>query len=298
MPLKSPESEFVALAERSTERFAGSFCALLSAVVRGNPTTTARERCAAAIGETMTLADLFGRRRVFLEQDFYERGSQFAAASPVMPNVPFSEAYRDILSREPRLLESAEAVAQAYTEGRAFALARSAEATLTEAVQNFISRAVQKGKPAPKAATAVQELGDFTRSYAQTVYRTNLTTAYTAGRFQQAQDPGVRKVLPAMERWGVTDSAIRQGRREDHGENHFAAVGLIAATRDVIWAKAAPPSGYGCRCGVRMVPRFELEERGLIRPDGQVTRYEPPQFSRFKPHPRFGQRRPDLMFYS
>ena len=102
----------------------------------------------------------------------------------------------------------------------------------------------------PAASKVIQQLGDFTRSYANTVYRTNLNTAYTAGRFQQAQEPGVRTVLPAMERWEIMDSAVRRGRPIDGPkggtkENHAAAHGLVAATTDPIWNRVASPSGYG-----------------------------------------------------
>lgn len=307
--LKSPESEFVALADRSTEQFAKEFAPLLKAVANRDQAETrrARERIAKAISDTMILSDLMGRRRLFLEYDYIvgstgndalEAFHAMFAASPVVPKVTFSEAFADLLTREPRLASSAEEVAELYRTQHAFALAKSAEQSVTRAVQNYIAQTMKQGVPSPSAAQVIRELGDFSRSYANTVYRTNLNTAYTAGRFRQAQEPGVRTSLPAMERYGVTDSSIRQGRRQDGGENHLAANGLLAATNDPIWRTHAPPSGYGCRCGVRMVGIGELRRRGLIGPGGNVLRYEPPGLSGFRAHPRFGQRRPDVAVYA
>jgi len=314
--MKPARDEFLAMAERSTAEFSRSFCSMLRAVARkdSGALLRARERCAQMIGETMTLADLYGRRRLLLEYDAARpRGETAAEASapgfaaaptlqmfaitPIVAAVTFSEAYHDLLSREPRLAETASAVSELYRTKHAFALAKSAEMQITEAVQRFVARAIKEGKPAPTAARMIAELGDFARGYAGTVYRTNLTTAYTAGRFQQAQEPGVRVVLPAMERWSIRDSAVRQGRAEDGGENHLAAAGLIAATTDPIWKTHSPPSSYGCRCGVRMVPLSELRRRGLLKADGTVIRYEPPGFGKFAAHPNFGSRRTDLVIY-
>ena len=303
MPLhvKSPESEFNALADRSTDAFALEFFPMLRAVARGDQAATrrARERIAKVLGQTMTLADFMGRRRALLEFDAAvsrEPAASFGH-SPVVPKVTFSEAYKDLLTREPRLAVNAEEVAELYRETHAFALAKSAEKAITRAVQGAITSSVKSGVSMPSTSKIVQSLGDFTRSYANTVYRTNLNTAYTAGRFQQAQEPGVRTVLPAMERWSVRDSSLRAGRHQDGGENHAAAHGLVAATTDRIWQTLAPPSGYGCRCGVRLVSVSELRKRGLLDANGAVIRYEPPGFGKFRAHANFGRRRPDLLVY-
>jgi len=298
--VQSPEKEFVALADRSTDAFAREFFPLLGAVARKDQAQTrrARERVAKVLGETMTLSDFLGRRRALLEFDaaLSQMPSSFVH-SPVVPKVSFTEAYKDILSREPRLAANAAEVAELYRKTHAFALAKSAEKAITDSVQKAIGASLRAGKTTPQASAIIQKLGDFTRSYANTVYRTNLNTAYTAGRFQQAQEPGVRTVLPAMERWSVRDSSLRAGRHQDGGENHAAAHGLVAATTDRIWQTLAPPSGYGCRCGVSLVSVSELRKRGLLDANGAVIRYEPPGFGKFRAHANFGRRRPDLLIY-
>jgi hypothetical protein len=301
--LQSPEAEFKVLAARGTDDFAREFTPLLRAIIAESPSERdrARARLARVIGQTMTLADAYGRRRALLEFDaavsrLTPEDAVFRYETPVVPNVPFSEAYADILRREPRLAFTAEEVAKLYQEQHAFALAKSADLALTNAVKGHVVKSIMEGTPSLSASAILREMGDFTRSYASTVYTTNLTTAYTAGRFQQAQEPGVREMLPAMERWSVTDSAVRQGREQDHGENHLAAHGLIADTNDRIWQTHATPSGYRCRCGVTMVPLPRLRRLGLMS-GTTVLRYEPPGLGRFRAHANFGRRRPDLAIY-
>lgn len=306
--LKSAESEFETLADRSTDDFARQFVSMLRAVVNGDARglANARDRLARVLAETMTLADLMGRRRLWLEFDaakvtFEPAEAAAFAASPVVPNVPFREALSDLVTREPRLANTAKEVADLYTNRHAFALARSAEHSITTAVQGFIERSVITGTPVSKAADIIAELGDFTKGYARMAYRTNLSTAWTAGRMQQAREPAVKVALPAFERFSVLDSALRSGRPQDgpkNGvkENHRAAHGLIMGTSDARWSRFAPPSGYGERCGLRLVPIGELRRRGLIE-KGQVIPFEPATLSQFQPHPNFGKTRPDFAIY-
>ncbi len=300
-PLRSSESELKEFSRRSTDQFAEAFIGM----VRGIVGDTHKEYQAAfrkmteVVGETMTIADLYGRRRVWLEADAAVARAQpeeLFAATPLLPSVTFEDAFDSIVSREPRLAMDADLVAQIYQERYGFALARSADAALTGRVQDFVASFVESGRGTPSIPDVIAGVGDFTRAYAQTVYRTNLTTAYTAGRFKQAQEPGVREVLPAMERWSIRDSGLRSGRPEDNGENHAAADGLVADTRDPIWRTHAPPSGYNCRCGVRMVPRPELRRRNLLE-GSRVLRFTPSGFQNFRAHERFGNRSPDALVY-
>jgi hypothetical protein len=295
--VRSPESEFSDLADLSTARFEAPFLAMMRAVAQQDTEARerARRRLATVIGDTMAMADLLGRRRAILEFKAVV-GASFDLGNPIIPKVPFAEAIEDIVRREPMLAGTAEEVAALYRQKHAFALARSAEQQLTSAVQRVLTSAFKEGRTSIPTARIIAEMGDWTRSYGAVVYRTNLNTAYTAGRMQQAREPVVRKALPAFERFSVRDSAVRQGRKRDGGENHLAAHGLLADTQDPVWAHAAPPSGYACRCSLRLVSAGELQRRGLL--DGTtVLRYEPPSFAQFAPHPNFGKERPEVSVY-
>jgi len=298
--VRTPESELEEFARRSTDRFARHFIRMAHGIVGDNKEyESAYDNLARVIGETMTMADLYGRRRLFLELDAaMDRAPPDAVFdartdNPIIPHVAFTDAFNDLIRREPRLAATAQDVADLYKDRYSFALVKSADEALTERIRNYVAASVQG---TPSITEMIREIGDFTKSYADTVYRTNLTTAYTAGRFEQAQDPDVRAVIPAMERFSVRDSALRSGRPQDNGENHAAAHGFVADTRDPMWARVAPPSGYNCRCSVRMVSNWELRKRGLLE-GVRVLRYTPPSFENFAPHPRFGLRNPKTLIY-
>ena len=215
--------------------------------------------------------------------------------SDLVPKVEFEQAIRDVLAREPRLAANADEVARIYRTRHALAVAHSTEIELTRRVQEAIAEVARSGDGTVRAEKVIAEIGGWPRSYAETVYRTNLATAYQAGRFQQAFDPRVAPEMRAFEYQTVGDVDVRDGT--DGPENHAAADGLIAGTKDSVWHRASPPCGYNCRCSLRLVGVDELEELGLIRPDGQVQRREPSNFNEFRPHPRFGHSRPDLLVY-
>lgn len=297
--VRSPKSELDEFADASTSRLASAITDLARGVLSQGSTgyERAMRKLRAAIGETMALADLLGRRRVLLEMDAAGGDASFSSVLTPVPRVPFREAIEELLSREPRLAESAAEVADLYRERVSFAVARSADESVTQRVQDALAAMTKRGTTGATQTAVIEEIGEWTRGYAQTVYRTNLTTAYTAGRFRQAQEPVVARAMPAMERFSVRDAAVRRGRPEDGGENHLAAHGLVAGTRDPIWRTHAPPSGYACRCTVRLVSATELKRRGLMGANGRVERFEPRGLAAFRPHPHFGQRSPDALVY-
>lgn len=291
-------AEFLA---RSAESFAAAMARLARAAVGDSryDSGAAIVDLTDLISETMTLADLHGRRRALLEYDAVSHAAEAQsarpaaalaafAASPIVPHVPFESAVQDLLTREPRLAQTWQEVAELYRTRHAFAAARSSSRIVTEKVQEAVARAMREGRTLATAEAAVAEVGDWSRAYAETVYRTNVATAYSAGRIRQAFDPAIGNVMLAFELVGPRDRDAR--------EHHAAGVGLIAGKTDPVWDFAATPLGYGCRHQMRLVSKYELERLGLLGPDGTVTRRVPAGFSKFHPDPGFGGR-PDLAMY-
>lgn len=277
--------------DRSTKLFEGAFFNWLHARFQkdGNAEEGLRE-LALLLQRTLILADMHGRRRTLMEADHIrrlEREGRFAELpdrTPISYGVTFEEALDDLLTREPRLAQSAAEVARLYSTEQVFAMARSASMKLTERVKQAIADLIQSGEATGRTnneilRAAIENSHDWTRAYAATVYRTNISTAYNNGRFQQAKDPDVQQAIRALEVVGVADDRERP--------NHRAARGLIAATVDPIWSRAKPPYGFQCRHSIAFVSRFELERRGLLRPDGSVIRREPPGFAAFRPDEGF-----------
>lgn len=291
----NPQAEIEILSAKSVAKFAQSMFKFAVANLRGNVNdiTLIGQSIEEQAANQMTLADLLGRRRMLLEADAM-RGRQQpaegllllqAAVPKDLPNVPFEEALQDIASREPRLADSADAINRLYQTRHSFAVRRSADISLTRKIQRIIETSAREGRPADSIEN-IERLGDFSRAYAQTVYRTNLNTAYTAGRFQQARDPDVAQVIGAMEYVTAGDADVRP--------NHALLDGIIAGVSDPFWNVFSPPNGYECRCSVRMVSRSELSRRNLIA-DGRVLSPRIPAGA--APDKGFGTGRPDNLIY-
>lgn len=286
----NPQREVEGLFAHAT----GALDEALQLIIRGRlePDRAAYEagmaRLADTIRATQTYADFLGRRRVWLEFDSASRGFHYAAddpvETPIVPNVPFEEALYDLVTREPRLASSAEEVARLYSQEHVFALARVADLRLVERIQKYLADAKREGKGEVEAVRTMADLGDFTRAYARVVYRTNLATAYSAGRKAQAAEPVVRELLPAFRFTTARDVDVRRGRPQDNGENHAALEGYLAPTDHGVWASWTPPIGYLCRCAVRLVGLPELDR---IDPRGRWRRPPDPIQLGAAKHPNF-----------
>jgi len=305
------DAELSALGGRDPRALTEAIGRLVGSHARGTGQEAAFADVARIIEEGMVLSDLLGRRRVHLllgaegvtaddmadvetgtalndlEPDTMTVAAFASEAFPVVPDVGFDSAVASILSRHPILARTGIAVAKAY-ERWGFAAARSVDDAVTSRLQRFIAKLANEGAPVPTAKAAIAEMTGWSKAYSQTVYRTNLTTAYTAGEFQEMRKPGVSKFMLGFQVIGSRDADTRRGRaKEDGGENHLAAVGLVAPTEDAIWRTHTTPYGYNCRHSMRPVTKFEAKRKGWLDANGNLRRVEPAQFSSFRPHRNF-----------
>lgn len=287
----SAQDELERFLDRKGAVFADALLNLPVAKMHGSQAhTKALWDLAGLIKHTLQLTDMHGRKRTLLEADHVSSTARFSAipenANPVSA-LPFDEAIDDMVTREPRLAESWQEVSRIYTDEHAFAMARSADMKVTERVQKEVQTLIEGGKSSAEVENAILEIGksaemgavrDWDRAYASNIFQTNASTGYSNGRFEQAQDPDVREVIPAFEYAALHDDRTR--------EWHMAADGLIADTLDGVWATFKPPIGWRCRCSPNFISIFELERRGLLQ-GGRVVRYEPPNFKNAHPDPGF-----------
>lgn len=237
---------------------------LAAARARGDRGQYALERFASILGAGLLYGDLLGRYQALQAADAVERrvATLRADVSPLI-EVPFREAIDDLVSREPRLARDREDLARLYQGEHGFALARSADLTVTERVQDLLREAMSKAGPGVDATrVAIMDAGDFAQAYAETVLRTNFATTYTEGRLAKASEPEVRSVIPALRFTAIEDSRTRH--------NHRAADGLVAAPDDPVWRLLRPPLGFGCRCRLDFVSVMEAERMGIIDDAGHV----------------------------
>lgn len=91
----------------------------------------------------------------------------------------------------------------------------------------------------------------------ETIFRTNLQSAYMGGRYQQllenVEGPGGR---PWWQYVAIMDSRTRP--------QHSALHGRIFRYDDPIWQVLYPPQGFNCRCRVRAWTDAEVKARGLV----------------------------------
>ena len=277
-----PGNELSSLRERSANDFALVLQDMAGAIAFDDKPAInlAEKQLAGLVGDTMTLSNLMGRRRLLMEMP--ERGSQFTegdeallfASTPIFPKVPFNEALNYLKGLSPEVASSAQEVSEMYREGKNFSIARSAKLLILDRIKKYIEAGVA-GTPKEKAIQAIKKAGHFSRGYAKTIYQTNLASAYTAGRFEQAKEPHVAKVIKAFQYVAVNDPPrVRP--------NHLAHHGLVASQFDSAWNEFSPPQGFNCRCGVRLITLFEARRRGLLDSQGGIAKMTDGQKSHWR----------------
>ena len=275
--MKTPNKELEILRDSSAKSVQAALAEIESKRLEGDTQgrDAAIKRFAKLLVDLQSAADVLGRQRLLIElgnpANLIE-GRQFAF------KIPFLEAVKSLVERKPTLAIGWRAAQEAYNRG-AFALAKATSDKIAKRVQSVISTAIKQGRNGDSVRSdivAALKSGDstvpgasITKSYADTVFRTNITSAYTQGRTQQVRDPSVRKVIGAWRYSTAGDVDVR--------DNHAAADDLVAAIDDPVWRDLTPPMGYQCRCILEMVPVDEAERLGVIDGSGNAIEVSHPQ---------------------
>lgn len=153
------------------------------------------------------------------------------------------------------------------SNARAFSVAGAMTDALIEDFRGEITKALEDGTT----------LADFRKSFddivtrhgwdhvgtpgwrARIIYQTNLSTAYSAGRYAQMSEPETMEAFPY---WEYVHSGAADPREE-----HEAWDGLVLRADDPWWDVHYPPNGWGCGCRVRVISRRGLKRRGKDAPD-------------------------------
>lgn len=92
------------------------------------------------------------------------------------------------------------------------------------------------------------------------IYNTNLSTAYSAGRYRQMTDPDVLRYQPY---WVYRHAdGVKHPRPQ-----HLSWNGLTLKADDPWWKSHYPPNGWGCHCYVEPVTWRALQASGKSGPD-------------------------------
>ncbi|MCL2126979.1 MAG: phage minor head protein [Treponema sp.] len=168
---------------------------------------------------------------------------------------------------------------------RAFTVARLAQCDYIDAARQVLSNAVETGKGVAETYKQWQTLQTLVQDdamklrpgYWENVYRTNIQTAYTAGKLMQFRDrpPPAWRLLVIED--GRTSNICRGLARE-------GANGLALASDHPFWQKFGyPPYHFQCRTGLQAVFQAEIDNGAKVdNPDIKDVE------SRFAPMEGFG----------
>jgi len=161
------------------------------------------------------------------------------------------------------------------------ARAMSEGVSLDEFKKNLGERLAAKGWFAPKSEAAKVELPAGTIRKRLTpwrlelIWRTNIQTAYSAGRYKQQTDPDVAEARPFWQYKAILDRRTRPA--------HAAMHNRVYDHRHPIWNTWYPPNGFNCRCYVKTLSREQVEARGLIPEVEPPGAFQPDEGWRYNP---------------
>jgi len=84
----------------------------------------------------------------------------------------------------------------------------------------------------------------------ETLFRTQVNLAYTAGRVNAANDPDISMIHWGWEYVTIGDNRVRPAHAELNG--------IRRAKGDPVWGRIMPPNGFNCRCDVIEVFKDEI----------------------------------------
>jgi hypothetical protein len=181
-------------------------------------------------------------------------------------DLPFEEAI-DFFRQKARLPSKSWSEVYAEAHARGFAVAGATSDALLKDFQEAIRKALERGTT---LAEFRQDFDRIVKTYgwehtgtpgwrAQVIYETNLSTAYSAGRYAQLTDPDVLRHYPY---WEYRHSGSRHPRLM-----HLAWNGLTLRADDPWWDSHYPPNGWHCGCRVSPVSDAGLRRMGKTGPD-------------------------------
>ena len=169
--------------------------------------------------------------------------------------LPFEEAieaFKDLVPLAPdefyALAEEARALA--------FSVSNVMQMDVLVDIRGAVEKAISEGETLADFKDRMDEIfesrgwtapPEFTPWRLETIFRTNVQTAYTTGRYKQMI--AEKDVFPYWEYDAVNDSRTRP--------THAALDGKVFPADHPFWDTWYPPNGFNCRCGVNPVHRSE-----------------------------------------
>lgn len=188
-----------------------------------------------------------------------------AASAPyAFLDLPWAEALQAFTERVPQRKNELERLLKAYAQ-------RSDEARklALEQIQKFVKGSLERhiaeggtyGDFADDLEAGKESLGISTAdpAYLKMVFRTNVQSAYGAGRFRAITDPDVIELRPYVQYRTVGDARVRP--------EHAVLDRTIYHAASPEWHRISPPNSFNCRCSMCSLSRDEVVGEKVL---GQV----------------------------
>lgn len=172
--------------------------------------------------------------------------------------LPFDEAIAYFRALLPLTDEEFFALAAA-AQSRAFTISGVAAMDVIMDCYNAVEKAIAAGETLADFKGRIADIMEargwegLTPWHAETMFRTNVQSAYMGGRYKQMVEGG--DAFPFWEYDAVNDSHTRP--------THAAHDGKVYPADHPFWDTWYPPNGYNCRCSVNPVHRLAAEAEGL-----------------------------------
>ncbi|MBX3447521.1 MAG: minor capsid protein [Parvibaculaceae bacterium] len=190
--------------------------------------------------------------------------------SPRAEPVHFTEAI-EFLRNKTRLPTRAWTDMWEDMHSRAFVVAGAMKDALVKDFHEAVTKAIAEGR------TLADFRKDFDRIVAahgwsyngsrgwrsRTIYETNLSTAFSAGRWAQIQR--LKHVRPYIRYITMADERVRFSHRKLHD--------IVLPVDHPFWLTYFPPNDWGCRCFVQSLSEDDLKRLGLkVTPDDKLPK--------------------------
>lgn len=171
-------------------------------------------------------------------------------------NLPFNEAVEYMINLTPALYSQLESI-EAKIDEYYFYVKRSTELETTIKLQKSLQKVLKEGLTfdswIKEIDTYIVNVGLGSGGwYWNTVFRTNIQSAYNAGHMQeQFNNEDIKYLLY---------DGILDGREQEHTRIYD---GKVYRKDNPIWGRIYPPNGFNCRCRVISLTKEDMQEFGF-----------------------------------
>lgn len=172
----------------------------------------------------------------------------------------FKDAIRFLKSKKPLAAEEYKALSE-ECRAKAFTVSGYTSVEVLQGFLDCLEKAVEEGRTKEQFRkdmdSFLEENGykGLNPWRSDTIFRTNIQTAFQAGHYKSMADPQTQKMRPYWQYRTAGDGEVR--------ESHAAMEGRVFLADDPVWDIWYPPNGFKCRCTVVSLSKRQVEQRGL-----------------------------------